>query len=288
MKKLLILSGKGGTGKTTVASAFIKFADAEAFADADVEAPNLHLVSGISSEPEQSPYYGSKMAVIDEKLCTNCGACIDKCLFNAIESDGEKAVISSFSCEGCGVCAYVCPEGAVTLRDDESGVMSLYRGKKTFSTAELKIGRGNSGKLVNAVKMHLYKAAPDADLVIIDGPPGIGCPVIASMRGANLVLVVTEPSVSGISDLKRLMRTAAVFQTKVAVCVNKYDVSVEKTEEIKKFCGENGLLFAGVIPYDKSASLMSNKGLTLADANNPARDSLKSVFDKTMEALNSP
>lgn len=286
MKKLLILSGKGGTGKTTIAAAFIRFADAKAFADADVEAPNLHLVSGITETAEQSPYYGSKIAVIDEELCDNCGVCIEKCLFDALYSDGKKVSVSTFSCEGCGVCSYVCPRNAVTLKDDESGIMSLYKGRKTFSTAELKIGRGNSGKLVSAVKTHLYKAAPNADLVIIDGPPGIGCPVIASMRGADLVLIVTEPSVSGISDLKRLMKTAAVFQTKIAVCVNKYDVSAEKTEEIKKFCDENGILFAGVIPYDKTASLMSNKGLTLADADNPARDSLKRVFDNTIDALN--
>ena len=210
MNKLLILSGKGGTGKTTTSAAFIYFAQARAFADCDVDAPNLHLVQSVEGEPEAFDYLGSEKASIDPELCTGCGACADACRFGAIRKDGDHCRVDPYACEGCGVCAYVCPQKAVELHEDVAGQVLLYQGEQTFSTAHLRTGRGNSGKLVSEVKLALFKHAPEADLAILDGSPGIGCPVISSISGADLVLVVTEPSLSGLSDLERVLRIGAM------------------------------------------------------------------------------
>ncbi len=285
MKKLLILSGKGGTGKTTTAAAFIRFANAHAFADCDVDAPNLHLVAGDLGEPERFDYLGSQKAFIDSEKCVGCGACMEVCRFDAIRKPEGRYEIGEYACEGCGVCAAVCPESAITLRDDVAGEVTLYRDGRAFSTAELKMGRGNSGKLVAEVKQTLTKAAREESLAIIDGSPGIGCPVIASMSGVNMVLIVAEPSVSGISDMERILKTADVFRTKAAVCVNKYDASPENTEKIERYCRENGVPFVGCVPYDRQASAAINAGRSLADIDCPASHALREVFERTMALL---
>lgn len=285
MKRLLILSGKGGTGKTTTAAAFIQFAKARAIADCDVDAPNLHLVTSVNAEPEKSDFYGSDKAYIDSSRCIGCGRCMEHCRFDAIQKNGDYFQVMDYSCEGCGVCAYVCPESAITMQKDLAGTLSLYRENTVFSTASLKMGRGNSGKLVTAVKMALQKAAPNAELAIIDGSPGIGCPVISSVSGMNLVLIVAEPSLSGVSDLKRLLKTTAVFQTKTAVCVNKWDASPEHTQQIEQFCAENEIPFVGKIPYDHAASAAINAGHSIAEVDCPARNALFEVYQNTMAIL---
>lgn len=279
MKRLLILSGKGGTGKTTTAAAFIHFAKAKAVADCDVDAPNLHLVSAQTGRPERSDFFGGEKAVIDPSLCTGCGICREHCRFQAIEARNGGCTVNEYSCEGCGVCGYVCPQNAVKLHTDVAGQKELYLGEGVFSTAALKMGRGNSGKLVTEVKMDMLRNAPETDLAIIDGSPGIGCPVIASVSGMDLVLAVAEPSLSGISDLKRLVKTAGTFQTKLAVCVNKWDVSPENTGAIQAFCEETQIPFLGKIPYDKSASIAVNSGLSIAEIDCPARDALRKIYE---------
>ena len=285
MKKLLILSGKGGTGKTTTAAAFIRFAAARAYADCDVDAPNLHLVSLLPGEPERYDYLGSQKAVIDPEKCLGCGKCAAVCRFDAVRKTDHGFSIDEFSCEGCGVCVTVCPETAISLLDDVAGEVKLYRNPAVFATAELKMGRGNSGKLVSEVKLALTNAARVEELAIIDGSPGIGCPVIASMSGVDLVLIVAEPSLSGRSDLERILKTGEIFQTKTAVCVNKYDVSPENTEEIEGFCAKHSVPFTGRIPYDKQASNAINAGESVADIDCPASRALRKVFERTMNLL---
>lgn len=285
MKKLLILSGKGGTGKTTVAAAFIDFLHADAFADCDVDAPNLHLVAGLTSQPECRDYYGSQKASITPEKCMNCGTCMDNCRFDAISLINGHFQVNEYACEGCGVCEYLCPAEAVTLCDDIAGEQMLYRGSRVFSTAQLKMGRGNSGKLVTEVKTALIKNADTADIAVIDGSPGIGCPVIASITGVDLVLIVAEPSLSGIHDMERILLTAEKLGTKSAVCVNKYDTCSENTATIERFCMKNRIPFVGRIPYDKQASVAINAGHSLATVDCLARDGLKVVFNNTKELL---
>lgn len=286
MKQLLILSGKGGTGKTTTASAFIKFADARAMADCDVDAPNLAIVTSFEETPQKKVFMGSDKARIDSTKCTGCMECISKCRFGAIRMTGGACAINEYACEGCGVCAYVCPQDAIMLAEDKAGEQQLYCGERVFATARLKMGRGNSGKLVSTVKQDMVKNAPEtAEVAIIDGSPGIGCPVIASVSGVDLVLVVAEPSLPGISDLERLVKTAQTFGTKMAVCVNKWDISPQNAEAIEEFCKEKGLDFVGKIPYDKAASAAINSGLSVAEFDCPARDALKEVYINTIKLL---
>ncbi|MCR5346161.1 MAG: ATP-binding protein [Fretibacterium sp.] len=284
MKKLLILSGKGGTGKTTAAAAFIDFLKAEAFADCDVDAPNLHLVTGMKAQPECRDYFGSQKAFIDPLKCTGCGACLEHCHFNAVVRHGEVCEISEYACEGCGVCEYICPQNAVTMREDIAGEQRLYKDGRVFSTAKLKMGRGNSGKLVTEVKKALVKAAPDSELAVIDGSPGVGCPVIASVSGADLVLIVAEPSLSGIHDMERILKTTAMLRVKTAVCVNKYDLCPEKAEDIERYCRENSVPFAGRIPFDKQVSDAVNEGHSLASVDCPAGEALKNIL-KSVQVL---
>ena len=285
MKKLLILSGKGGTGKTTTAASFIRFANAKAVADCDVDAPNLHLVTENDVKPREAEFLGAEKAWIDLNRCTGCGKCMEFCRFHAIEKKEGHCHISEFACEGCGLCEKVCPNGAIHMKEDVAGHMDLYKGDRVFSTAELKMGRGNSGKLVSEVKMRLFQAADDTEIAIIDGSPGIGCPVISSISGMDMVLIVAEPSVSGVNDLQRLLHTIEILQTEAVVCVNKWDISPEQTKRIEEICREKEILFAGKIPYDSHASEAINKGISLADIDCPARDALYEIYQKVREEL---
>ena len=285
MKQLLILSGKGGTGKTTIAGAFIKLSHAKAYADCDVDAPNLHLIMGRNSEPEKRDFYGLPKAEINQELCIRCDRCRQNCRFEAILSD-KAYKVDYFACEGCGVCEAVCPAGAVSLNDAVAGELMLYSDEdKVFSTAQLKMGSGTSGLLVTEVKKQMRLNAKDPELAIIDGSPGIGCPVIASLSGADMVLIVAEPSVSGISDMERIEKTAATFQTKAAVCVNKYDANIANTARIEEYCRTNNLPFVGRIPFDPEAVKAINEGLTVIDIDCPAGNAVREVFNKTTKLL---
>ena len=285
MKKLLLLSGKSGTGKTTTAAAFIHFAQAKAVADCDVDAPNLHLVTDLNAQPEITDFLGGDKAVIDPEKCVGCGLCAQKCRFDSIDMLGGKAVVNEYACEGCGVCEFVCPQGAASLHQDVAGEQRLYAGDSVFSTATLKMGRGNSGKLVTAVKLAMAQKAPKCELAVIDGSPGIGCPVIASISGVDLVLIVAEPSLSGRSDLERLVQSTKIFHTPVAVCVNTWDASPENTAAIEAFCKQEGLPFVGKVPYDKSASAAINAGKSIAEIDCPARDALHDIYINTSALL---
>lgn len=283
MKQLLILSGKGGTGKTTVASAFIKLSDASAYADCDVDAPNLHLIMNSTGTSEISDYFGLPKAKIKQSLCSKCGICKENCRFDAIHLSNGEYKVDKFACEGCGVCNAVCPCDAISLVPDVAGNLMLYKDEKVFSTAQLKMGSGTSGKLVTEVKKQMISEAPESEIAIIDGSPGIGCPVIASISGVNMVLIVAEPSLSGISDMERIINTAEKFGTKVAVCVNKYDTNLENTKKIEMFCKNNNIDFVGKIPFDNKAVEAVNNSLSIVDIDCKAGNAVKKVFENTMK-----
>ncbi len=284
MKQLLILSGKGGTGKTTIASAFIRFANAKAYADCDVDAPNLHLVMNQTATAKRTDYYGLPKAVINTDLCVQCDLCRKNCRFDAIEVD-NKYKVDYYSCEGCGVCEAICPAGAITLKPDIAGELMLYTTDSVFSTAQLKMGSGTSGMLVTKVKNQMKSAGDNIELAIIDGSPGIGCPVIASLSGVDMVLIVAEPSVSGISDMERIIKTAEKFQTKIAVCINKYDTNIANSDKIKLYCDKLNLPFVGRIPFDSDVVKAINNGQSIIDINCVAGQATKVIFEETLKLL---
>ena len=286
MKQLLILSGKGGTGKTTIAGAFIKLYGARVYADCDVDAPNLHLIDAQSAPPLRADYYGLPKAEINPELCSACDICRQYCRFDAI-SAGAVYQVDTFACEGCGVCAVVCPAKAISLKPAVAGELMLYQDmERVFSTAQLRMGSGTSGLLVSEVKKQMKEAAPpDAVLAIIDGSPGIGCPVIASLSGVDMVLIVAEPSLSGISDMERVIKTAQMFQTKMAVCINKYDTNHANTEMIENFCQTKGLPFTGKIPFDPDAIKAVNQGRTIVEIECASGRAVRGVFDNTIRLL---
>ena len=286
MKQLLILSGKGGTGKTTIAGAMIKLSQARAYADCDVDAPNLHLSMIHTNIPERFDYYGMPKAQIDVNTCIGCGNCEEHCRFDAIiQKNGY--VVDPFSCEGCGVCEAVCPVNAVSMRPAVAGEQMLYRtAHSVFSTAQLKMGSGTSGKLVTEVKKQMLSSAlPQTEFAIIDGSPGIGCPVIASLSGVIMVLIVAEPSVSGISDMERIIRTAEIFHTPLCVCVNKADVNYELTRQIERFCEEKHIPFVGTIPYDPQAVTAINDGITIVEIDCPSGRAVRQIYAETLRLL---
>ena len=280
MKQLLILSGKGGTGKTTIASSFIELSKARAYADCDVEAPNLHLLSNLK-EKESKQYFGMGKAYINQEQCTKCGLCINNCRFDAIHFNG-KYTVNPFKCEGCSVCEYICPENAIIMNKRET---TIYRDKSIFSTAELNMGSGNSGKLVMQVKENLKENITDQELAIIDGSPGIGCPVIASLSGVDMVLVVTEPSVSGMSDMKRIIKTADHFRVKIAVCINKYDTNLTQNLKIEKYLKDSKIELIGRIPYDKNVNKLLNQGKLAISEDSEVSKSIKDVYLRSIKLL---
>lgn len=251
MNQLTVISGKGGTGKTTFTSAFASLAENSVIADCDVDAADMYLI--LKPEiMETFNFIGSKVASIDKNHCVKCGLCSSYCRFDAITEDFK---VNIYNCEGCGVCEYVCPENAIYLTDRNSG--KFYKSMTRYGPmahANLGIGEEASGKLVTAVRNKSRELAEEYDrnLVLIDGPPGTGCPVIASITGVDMVLVVTEPSMSGIHDLERILEVAKYFDTPALVCINKYDINEDNTQIIEDYCRENGVEVAGKIPYDNT------------------------------------
>lgn len=285
MRQLLILSGKGGTGKTTIASAFIELSQARAYADCDVDAPNLHLMTEWSTAPQEADYYGLPKAVIDFERCIECDACRQNCRFEAIAVEGGYKV-ETFACEGCAVCQYVCPVEAIKMVPVVAGELRLFSDfGNVFSTAQLKMGNGTSGLLVTEVKKQMKDAATDAELAIIDGSPGIGCPVIASLSGVDMVLIVAEPSISGLSDLERIIGVARKFEAEIAVCINKYDTNIKNTERIEELCEEQGLPVLGRIPFDSKAVEAINNGQSIVEIDCASGTAVRVVYENTIKLL---
>lgn len=249
MKQLTIISGKGGTGKTSITAAFASLAETTVFADCDVDAADLHLI--LKPEIKKTMrFQGLKIASIDNDKCTNCKKCLESCKFDAIN---ENIEIKKESCEGCGVCAYVCPSDAIDMIDRDSGF--AYVSETRFgplSHAVLNIAEEASGKLVALVRENAKKILEEKkmDLIIIDGPPGIGCPVIASITGVDLVLIVTEPTLSALHDLERIYGVSSHFKIPAVVCINKFDINLDNYRKIEEFCRNNNIPVVGKLPYD--------------------------------------
>lgn len=264
IKELVVISGKGGTGKTSVTACFSSLADNKVIADCDVDAADLHLLLRPVKVYEEE-FIAGKKAWVDPELCMQCGQCVLYCRFDAFN---DFYVVNELSCEGCGVCVRYCPHGAIEMREHVSGkwfISDTPAGKLVH--AKLGIAEGNSGKLVSIIKKKAKEIAAEKghDLILVDGSPGTGCPVIATISGSTMVLVVTEPTVAGIHDLKRVCALARHFRVKTAVCVNKADINQEKTAEIELFCNENGIPMMAKIPYDDEVTRAQIKGITLVE-----------------------
>ena len=245
---MAIVSGKGGTGKNTIAAAFADIAKDKVIVDCDVDAADLHLLLQPKSLTQEK-YFGRRSPHVDLEKCTQCGLCTKVCRFNAI----DNGLVDYVSCEGCGFCSHICPEDAIIMEEVFSGdwfVSETLYG--SFVHARLGIGEENSGKLVTVVRKQATEIAKEKNLnlILIDGPPGIGCPVTALLAGVNLVLAITEPTLSGIHDLERILKLAEHFKIPSMVCINKFDINLENTQKIASFCEDNDTRIIGKIPYE--------------------------------------
>ena len=249
IKELIIIRGKGGTGKTSLMAAFSSLAQNNVLCDADVDAADLHLILH-PNVIRRNDFYSGKTAVINKDLCTECGICLEMCRWNAI---GDAFEVNAIDCEGCGVCVHFCPEAAIEFPENNCGEWFVSDTRcGPMLHARLGIAEENSGKLVTLIRQEARKLAVDSQLglILTDGPPGVGCPVIASIGGATAVLIVTEPTVSGQHDMARVAQLAAHFKIPAMLCVNKFDLNLGLAREIEKYAAEKGITCLGRIPFD--------------------------------------
>jgi MinD superfamily P-loop ATPase len=285
VKEITVLSGKGGTGKTSVTAALAVLTKKTVFTDCDVDAPDLHML--LKPEVlETQEFKASRVAVIDEEKCVQCGKCEENCRFGAI----EKLIIDPILCEGCGVCAYICPVAAIELEKRVSGYAFISKIKYgPMSHALLNPGEENSGKLVSLVRKNAKKVAENenCELIINDGPPGIGCPVIASVGGVDTGLIVVEPTLSGIHDMERALGLLNHFKIAALVCVNKYDINEENTASIVKFCEANGVEVVGKIPFDPivTEAMVAGKPIIEYSPESKVSQAIKELWQHTLEHI---
>jgi len=324
MKQIVVLSGKGGTGKTTIAASFAVLASERhriVVTDCDVEASNMHILLKPVRLNERNVFKGSKVAVLDAEKCVNCGACEEVCRFGAISRRGSRRgmglgceggkgkghepeeskvceyEIQEIFCEGCGVCVFVCPADALSVAEKDSGEIYVSDvrcgggGAKTVKMvhASLKAGEEASGKLVSEVRRRASEIAlaEKSEIVLIDGPPGVGCPVIASLTGVDLAVLVAEPTKSGVHDLKRVLAVARHFGVNAVVCVNKSDLNAELTAEIERFCAEEGVKMLGCIPYDETVleAVSACEPVVSFRSESEASVAIKAVWEKIEHIL---
>ena len=286
MKELIVISGKGGTGKTSLMGAFSSLAENKVLCDADVDAADLHLIMN----PEvirRADFQSGNRAVINKELCTECDLCREMCHFKAISAD---YIVSPINCEGCGVCVYFCPEKAIDFPENTCGewfVSDTRFGPMVH--ARLGIAEENSGKLVTLVRQEARKIAEEKnlDLILTDGPPGVGCPVIASIGGASAVLIVTEPTVSGKHDMERVAQLADHFKIPAMICVNKFDLNLELTREIENYAEEKGLSCLGRIPFDPvfTKAMIQAQTVFEYDGQSTVGEAIRSTWQRLAEKL---
>ncbi len=292
MKEIVIVSGKGGTGKTTLLGYLASVVENAVTADCDVDAPNLHLLL----KPKilhREDFAGMKVATIISSKCTNCGKCVPVCRFNAIKSVGNpglmKVAIDQGSCEGCALCSRICPSKAIKMVDKKVG--EWFISKTVFGTmvhALLEPGEDNSGKLVAMVKQRARMAAKEegAETILVDGPPGIGCPVISSLSGCSLAIIVTEPTESGFSDAKRIMDLAKGFNLPIGLVTNKADLNEELARRIEEHAAAEGAHILGSIPYDEVLANTMAQGRTAGkNVASPATHAMSRIHKKMMDLV---
>jgi MinD superfamily P-loop ATPase len=263
MQEIVVLSGKGGTGKTTIVASFAVLARDKVLVDCDVDAADLHLLLQPNVKRSEQ-FWSGKTAFIDKKYCTGCGICEQVCRFEAI----RNFKVDPVSCEGCGFCFHVCPEDTIRMENNLSGEWFICDTKYgPLVHARLGIAQENSGKLVALVRQEARKLAQEQGLgyILSDGPPGIGCPVISSLSGANLALAVTEPTLSGMHDLDRVLGVCQHFGVTALVCINKYDINEENTSNIEKFCEAMGVEVISKLPFDNVVTEALVKGLPVVE-----------------------
>ncbi|HBF42232.1 MAG TPA: (4Fe-4S)-binding protein [Desulfobacteraceae bacterium] len=286
MNEIVIISGKGGTGKTSIIAAFASLAENKVLCDADVDAADLHLIM----EPdvkERHIFKSGHTAIIDTDKCTECGLCRDLCRWNAISED---FVVDSIECEGCGVCCYFCPEEAIDFPLNTCGAWYLSETRfGPMAHARLGIAEENSGKLVSLIRQEGKKLAEERhlDLLLTDGPPGIGCPVIASLGGATAVLIVTEPTVSGRHDMERVAELAAFFKIPAMLCVNKFDLNPDEGEAIEAFAKEKNISVIGRVPFDPSFTKAMVQGKTIVefDGRSEGCRAVKDIWENLVQGI---
>ncbi|MDK2891655.1 ATP-binding protein [Methanohalophilus sp.] len=286
MKQLAIISGKGGTGKTTVTSSFAVLANNAVVADCDVDAANMHLLLNPQILSKHD-FYGLSVASIDNQLCTECGLCKKHCRFDAIN---DNFCVESFQCEGCGVCKYVCPSDAISMETNKAGEAyeSITRLGLLLAHAKLGIGEDASGKLIAVVREIAIRMAEEnkADLILIDGPPGTGCAVIATLTGVDLALIVTEPTISGIHDLERALEVTSHFNIPALVCINKYDINEEMAREIEAMSNSHNAMIVGKLPFNKIPTEAMIVGKTVVEyASNTFTSNIEEMWSKVKEVL---
>jgi MinD superfamily P-loop ATPase len=263
MKEIVVLSGKGGTGKTSIVGSLAALADKKVLADCDVDAADLHLLLKPRVKQE-TEFWSGQLAHIDPDKCTQCGLCQDLCRFDAIR-DFE---VDPVSCEGCGFCSHICPAEAITMKENLSGHWFISDTRYgPLVHARLGIAQENSGKLVAQVRQQARQIAGERNLdcIISDGPPGIGCPVISSLSGASLALLVTEPTLSGIHDLERVLGVCRHFGIPAVVCINKHDINEENSRRIEDYCLKQGIGVAARIPFDNAVTEAIVRGVPVVE-----------------------
>jgi len=285
MKQIVVISGKGGTGKTVITGSFAALAKNKVMADCDVDAADLHLLLAPKIK-ERHEFRSGVTAYIDKEKCTQCEKCLELCRFEAIN---DNFIVDPVACEGCAFCSFACPEGAIEMRENSSGEWFISETRfGELVHAKLGIAEENSGKLVSIVRQKAKDIAKENnyDWIIIDGSPGIGCPVIASISGVDCALVVTEPSLSGLHDADRVIKVARHFKVPVRLLVNKYDLNINVTEKIESYCWDNDVEFIGKIAFDKAVVEAMVEGKTIIEyVQTETKDRIIEVWNKLKNSI---
>ncbi len=282
--ELAVISGKGGTGKSSITAAFATLGQELVVADCDVDAANLYLLFNPEHEKEVV-YIGGHKAVVDNTLCTVCGICEGYCRFDAISENGGKIVISETSCDGCFFCSRICPMRAITMvRSDRSRMYSGSFRNGMMVYGRLAPGEENSGKLVSMVRDEAKRVAAEKRLnhVLLDGPPGIGCPVISTVTGVDKIVIVTEPTMSGLADLKRVHEVARKFSGEVGIIINKYDLNEAMADRIEGWCAAQGSTLLGRLPFDRrvTEAMVAGKSITEMHPETEISNSIRTIWNK--------